>query len=108
MAHWTQNKPLSFRQRRAARLLTCGWFRDSQVATLVHVRRETIWAWRKQPLFQARLAELEREFAGHIHYQQRALLDLALTTLEHLVHSPQPRTSLAAMKTILRLNGRLR
>ncbi len=107
MASWIQKKPLSFRQRRAARLLTCGWLRDGQVAQLLGVRRETIWAWRQQPQFQARVEEFERELDAHTYYQRRAGLELALTKLEQLVESPNPRVSLAAMEIVLRLNGRL-
>jgi hypothetical protein len=107
MAHWTQKKPLSFRQRRAAKLLSVGCLNVSKVAQLVGVRRETIWARRQQPEFQARVEEFERESDQYTYYRRRAGLELALTTLEELVRSPNPRVSLAAMTMVVRLNGRL-
>ena len=70
------------------------------------MRRDTIWTWRQQPSFQARLAELERDFDCEMYYQRRALLGKALTSLEQLVRSPRPRTSLVAMEPVLRVDGR--
>jgi hypothetical protein len=107
VAHWTQKKPLSFRQKWAAKLLSVGLLRNGQVASMVGVRRQTIWAWRQQRRFQARIEEFAREFDAHTHYQRRAGLELALTTLEDLVHSSDTRASLAAIEMVLRLNGRL-
>src|SRR5262245_65160097 len=95
-----KKKPLSFRQQRAAKLLSVGWLRDSQVAKLMNVRRETIWAWRRQPRFQTELAELEREFSERIAYRQRALLDPVLTALERIVDASDVRASLAAAKMV--------
>jgi hypothetical protein len=104
---WRQKKPLSFRQRKAAMLLAVGWLSIGDVARQVGVRRETIWAWRQQPEFEARVADRERELDERLRYRRQACLEQVLTTLDELIGCPNPRVSLAAMKIVLRLNGRL-
>ena len=103
---WTQKKKLSYRQKYAANLLVLG-LKITQIAKILQVRRETIWAWKKQPRFMVLVGKLQAECDAHIRRLSLPLLEKVMDQLERMLDSSNVREEIFAVDTLLRLNGLL-
>jgi len=103
---WTQKKKLSSRQKLAANLLVFG-LKITQVAKILRVRRETIWAWKKQPRFMALVGKLQAETDAYIRRLTMPRMRKVMELLEDMLDSSNSRKAIFAVDTLLRLNGLL-
>jgi len=103
---WRQVKKLTSKQKLAANLLVLG-LKITQIAKILHVRRETIWAWKKQPRFAALVGKLQAECDAHIRRLMLPLMEKVMDQLERMLDSSNVREEIFAVDTLLRLNGLL-
>ena len=103
---WSQKKTLSYRQKRAATLLVAG-FKTTHVATMVGVRRETIWAWKKQPRFAKRVEKLQADFLREVRRLVLPLMERAFKALDKMLNSTNDRDIRFAIVKVFQLNGKL-
>ena len=103
---WRQVKMLSYRQRYAANLLVLG-LKITQIAKIVHVRRETIWAWKKQPRFMALMGKRQAKWDAYIRRLAMPRMLKVMELLDSMLDSSNSRKVIFAIDTLLRLNGHL-